>query len=73
MSHCGKVSTKPANKVMGTPHGCLKKGIGIGLGLGEEKGLKRGKKIGKKKGKNPNPVDFVFILLCAAKIPWANS
>ncbi len=49
--HCGKPANKPANKVMGTPHSCLKRGVGIGIGIGEERGLKEGKKRGKKVGK----------------------
>ena len=60
MTHCGKPTTKPAGKRMGTGHECLKKGIFIGKGLGEEeskekvkkakkKGIKKGKKLTKRK------------------------
>jgi len=45
---CGKTSNRK-NKTMGTPMGCLRKGIGIGLGLAKKKTKAAPKKAPPKK------------------------
>ena len=49
MTFCGN----PANargRPLGSRHGCLKKGVGIGIGIGEERGQVSGRARGKREG-----------------------